>query len=187
MLVLIFKINLEIAIIKAIWTDTWRGKRHIMKLKYLIDEDFINYSKPAMFIGFPKCSFKCDIESGQKICQNSHLATLPNIEISKEKIVQRYIDNPITKAVVVGGLEPLDTFTELFDLIKTFREKTLDDIVIYTGYTETEKYDEVYLGLGHFSNIYVKFGRYIPNQESHYDKVLGVKLASDNQYGVKIS
>lgn len=156
-------------------------------IKYITDEDFINYSKPAMFIGFPTCSFKCDIENGQKICQNSHLASLPNIKISKEKIVQRYIDNPITKAVVIGGLEPLDTFTELFELISAFREKTKDDIVIYTGYTETEKYNEVYIGLGHFPNIYIKFGRYIPNQSSHYDKVLGVKLASDNQYGVKIS
>lgn len=158
-----------------------------MKIKYITDEDFINYSKPAMFIGFPKCSFKCDIENGQKICQNSHLISLPNVEISKEKIVQRYIDNPITKAVVIGGLEPLDTFTELFELISAFRERTKDDIVVYTGYTETEKYNEVYIGLGHFPNIYIKFGRYIPNQLSHYDEVLGVKLASDNQYGVKIS
>jgi len=31
-------------------------------------------------------------------------------------------------------------------------------------------------------NIIVKFGRYRPNQEKHYDKILGVFLASDNQY-----
>jgi hypothetical protein len=31
-------------------------------------------------------------------------------------------------------------------------------------------------------NIIVKFGRYRPNQEPHFDKVLGVELASDNQY-----
>lgn len=158
-----------------------------MIVKYIIDEDFINYSKPAMFIGFPKCSFKCDIENGCQVCQNSHIAKLPDVDILEEEIVKRYIDNPITNSVVIGGLEPFDTFAQLVDLILAFRKHTLDDIVIYTGYTETEKYNEVYLCLGQFPNIYVKFGRYIPNQESHYDEVLGVKLASDNQYGVKIS
>jgi hypothetical protein len=38
-----------------------------------------------------------------------------------------------------------------------------------------------------FSNIIIKFGRFIPNQEPHYDEVLGVKLASDNQYARRIS
>ena len=26
-----------------------------------------------------------------------------------------------------------------------------------------------------FENMVIKFGRYIPNQQSHYDKVLGVE------------
>ena len=30
--------------------------------------------------------------------------------------------------------------------------------------------------------IIVKFGRFRPNQEPHYDEVLGVNLISDNQY-----
>ena len=38
-----------------------------------------------------------------------------------------------------------------------------------------------------YSNIIIKFGRFIPNQKPHYDPVLGVELASDNQYGEKIS
>ena len=36
-----------------------------------------------------------------------------------------------------------------------------------------------------YNNIIIKFGRYIPNQGTHFDKVLGVKLASDNQYALK--
>jgi len=36
-----------------------------MKLKFLIDEDFVNYKEPSMFIGFPNCTFKCDIDSGK--------------------------------------------------------------------------------------------------------------------------
>jgi hypothetical protein len=33
-----------------------------------------------------------------------------------------------------------------------------------------------------YGNIVVKFGRFIPNQEKHYDSVLGVELSSFNQY-----
>jgi hypothetical protein len=36
-------------------------------------------------------------------------------------------------------------------------------------------------------NIIIKYGRYIPNQASHYDNVLGVYLASNNQFAEKIS
>jgi len=35
-----------------------------MKIVNLIDEDFCQYKKPSMFIGMPKCSFKCDKECG---------------------------------------------------------------------------------------------------------------------------
>ena len=37
-----------------------------------------------------------------------------------------------------------------------------------------------------YKNIIVKFGRFIPNQEKQYDEVLGVYLASNNQYGEKL-
>lgn len=31
-----------------------------MKITGLVDEDFINYKAPSMFISTSKCSFKCD-------------------------------------------------------------------------------------------------------------------------------
>ena len=37
-----------------------------------------------------------------------------------------------------------------------------------------------------YRNIIVKFGRFVPNQQSHYDETLGVYLASDNQYAKRI-
>ena len=36
--------------------------------------------------------------------------------------------------------------------------------------------------LATYGNVVVKFGRYIPNQKHIFDEVLGVELASDNQY-----
>ena len=53
---------------------------------------------------------------------------------------------------------------------------------IYTGYYPEEIQDEL-KQLQKYKNIIIKFGRFIPGQEPHYDEVLGVYLASDNQYG----
>lgn len=158
-----------------------------MIIKGLIDEDFIQYKKPSMFIIFPYCDFKCDKEAGCSICQNSGLANEPNIDIDIKEIVQRYVNNPITKAIVFGGLEPFDS-NQLLRLIVNFRYNTIDDIVIYTGYTEEELESEgILTELKKYSNIIVKFGRFIPNQEKHYDEILGVELASPNQYAKQIT
>ena len=141
-----------------------------------------------MFIGFPHCSFKCEKECGIKCCQNSELAQVPNIEIGINTIVKRYINNSITSAIVIGGLEPFDTEEDLFCLISALRELTQDDIIIYTGFKKEEvQYRKIYQELLKFKNIIIKFGRFIPNQPSHYDEILGIKLASDNQYAERIS
>jgi organic radical activating enzyme len=158
-----------------------------MTIKGLVEEDFSNYKKPSMFIIFPYCSFKCDTEAGCTVCQNSTLANEPNMDISIIEIVSRYVKNPITKSIVMGGLEPFD-HRLLSKLIKEFRKYTADDIVIYTGYTEEElEEDGILTDMKKYSNIIIKFGRFIPNQEKHYDEVLGVELASPNQYARRIS
>ena len=159
----------------------------MIKIRGLIEEDFVNYKKPSIYIAFPYCTFKCDKECGYSVCQNSSLVTNSEIiDIDEQKIVNRYIDNPITTSIVISGLEPFDSYKDLFILIKAFREKTLDDIIIYTGYNKNEIENSIE-ELKQFKNIFIKFGRFIPNQEKHYDKVLQVTLASPNQYGEKIS
>lgn len=157
-----------------------------MIIKQLLDEDFVNYKKPSMFIGFPSCSWKCDKEYGMQVCQNSALASSPRKNIGFKTIVNRYINNPITSSVVCGGLEPFDTWDDLYGLVTYLRVSTQDDIVVYTGYYKKEI--EVYIDeLKVFPNIIIKFGRYIPGCAKHYDEVLGVYLASDNQYAERIS
>lgn len=157
-----------------------------MIIKQLLDEDFVNYKKPSMFIGFPACSWKCDRECGMQVCQNGALATSQIKNIGFKTIVNRYINNPITSSVVCGGLEPFDTWDDLYGLVTYLRVSTKDDIVIYTGYYKEEI--EVYIDeLKVFPNIIIKFGRYIPGCEKHYDEVLGIYLASSNQWGERIS
>lgn len=157
-----------------------------MKIKGLIDEDFVNYKLPSMFIATSKCSFKCDAECGKAVCQNLPLATASVIEISCKELVNRYVSNDISQAICLGGLEPFDDIDELMAFICEFRSRCNDDIVIYTGYYEDEIQPYINKLKVDFKNIVVKFGRYIPDQQSHYDEVLGVNLASDNQKGVRI-
>ena len=158
-----------------------------MVIKGIIDEDLINYKKPCMVIEMPYCSFKCDKECGLQVCQNSALANTQNINISNNKLIERYINNDITKAVCFQGLEPFDSFEDLFSYINILRNhyNNNDDIIIYSGYNKNEIIDNINI-LKQFSNIIIKFGRFIPNQKSHYDEILGVNLASDNQYAERI-
>ena len=167
-----------------------------MLVKGIIDEDFLNYKKPSMYIATSKCSFKCDKECGRQVCQNSQLAYQKPYNIGIRTLVKRYLTNPITKAIVIAGMEPFDTPELIHEIVTAFRDiECMDDIVIYTGYTENEltlddsgrQENATYNWLKHYPNIYIKFGRYIPNQEPHYDDILGVMLASDNQYGKKVS
>lgn len=158
-----------------------------MILKGIVDEDFANYKVPSMFIAFPKCSFKCEMENKDCCCQNSVLAREKNIEVGVDTVARRYIHNEITRAIVCGGLDPMDSFDDLHGLINYIRRAGVDDdIVIYTGYTEDEVRNEVEV-LRQYKNIVIKFGRFIPNGTKRYDEVLGVTLASDNQYAKRIS
>lgn len=158
-----------------------------MLLKDIVAEDFTNYYQASMFLIFPHCSFKCDKECGKALCQNSLMAKQPNIEISTERVLEMYLANPITKALVFGGLEPFDSFNDVLDLISKLRirHQRNDPVIIYTGFNKDEITRELEV-LKRFKNIIIKFGRYIPNQTPHLDPVLQVYLASDNQFAEKL-
>lgn len=162
-------------------------RRDAMKVKEIISEDFLNYKEPAMFVVSAVCDWKCCKEAGaQDVCQNKALAQQPNIDIDNETIYQKFITNDITRAVVVGGLEPMLQFDELNNLINRFRAHNCNcTFVIYTGYYESE-IAEYISQLKQYKNIIIKFGRYVPDRPNKYDDVLGVDLASDNQYAVRL-
>jgi len=159
-----------------------------MKVKTIVTEDFSNYKKIAMFISAVSCNWKCCAESGYEsdLCQNEPLAQMETKELDNEKIVDKYLNDPITNSVVIGGLEPFDQFDDMMEFIEAFRKRCDDDIVIYTGYNENEIISKIEI-LKSVGNIIVKFGRYIPNDKPKYDEVLGVTLASSNQYAKVLS
>lgn len=157
-----------------------------MRIKGVETERFQDYKYPSMFIAFPYCSFKCEKECGMRVCQNSTLATAPIREVEVNELIDKYLSNPITQAIVCGGLEPMDSFDDLIELISALRQKECQhDVVIYTGYRKEEITDQI-KRLIPFGNIVIKFGRFIPNEPSHYDDVLGVNLANNEQYGERI-
>lgn len=170
-----------------------------MRILNVIDEDIVNYKKISMYIAFPYCSMKCNIDANKEICQNIQLLQERALQIDGDELIKRYLANPLSKAIVLGGLEPLDSKFDLIPFIDALRNKYKchDDVVIYTGYTEEELNKEVpfsykgcepnivcdlYTQLKNYDNIIIKYGRYIENNVPHYDEVLGIKLASDNQY-----
>lgn len=159
-----------------------------MLIKGLNETDFVNYKKPAMFIVFPKCDFKCDKELGKNVCQNSKLANEPDKVIYISELVNRYINNPITSAIVCGGLEPMLSFDDLLFILTILRDdyENHDDFVIYTGYNKDEIGAQIE-ELKKFDNVIIKYGRFIPDSEPKYDEVLGVTLQSDNQWAERIS
>lgn len=161
-----------------------------MRVKTIVDEDFTNYKKPAMFIGTISCGGKCCIEAGipLSVCQNDGWRFNAPIYIGERGLCERYLRNHVTSAIVFGGLEPFEQWNEVVFFIRVLRcnYKCNDDIVIYTGYTPEEVTDKVEM-LNGIENIIIKYGRYVPDAPSRYDDVLGVTLASDNQYAERIS
>lgn len=161
----------------------------MIRLKGVLLEDFCNYQKPSMFLITCFCNWKCCLEQNldKSVCQNEPVYRQPIKEFTEEQIYKAYIKNDITKAIVIGGLEPLLQEEEIYNLIKYFRDNGCnDEFVIYTGYTEEEVLEK-YTKILSFNNIIFKFGRYIPNNKSHFDNVLGIELVSDNQYGKKFN
>ena len=160
-----------------------------MRVKNVIYEDLTNYKKPAMFIGNISCSGKCCVESKlpMSICQNDALRNAPIINMPNKDLISAYMGNPLTSAIVFGGLEPFEQYQEILEFVAQLRTtfNCDDDIVIYTGYNFNEIECEM-MELSVFKNIVIKLGRYIPNRESVYDPVLGITLASDNQYAIRL-
>lgn len=158
-------------------------------LKGVVMEDFVNYAKPSFFLVTCKCDWKCCHEANIPItvCQNEPVVRQETKEFLISSIYKAYIGNEITKAVVIGGLEPILQFEEVLSLLDYFRKQNCnDDFVIYTGYYKEEIEKEIEQ-LKKYPNVILKYGRYKPNSVSRFDDILQITLVSDNQYAERIS
>lgn len=139
-----------------------------------------NYKKAGLYVPIGiTCTWKCE-----KCCNVKYRKNDKYILENSDSIINSYKENKLVESLILSGLEPFDNFTQLEVLITEFRNASDDDIVIYSGYEEKEITEclEVLKGL----NIIVKIGRYYPDKSSKFDNILGITLASENQYGIKI-
>lgn len=155
-----------------------------MRIRGRITEDFVNYKQPGLFVPCCYCDFKCchDLDTDHSMCQNSAISEVEPMMVDNEAILDAFKESLIAKVVIFGGLEPIWQIDEIEELLALFRDNGVNaPFVIYTGYNEdeVERFVERLLPYG---NIVVKYGRYIPDDDPHYDAVLGVMLASSNQY-----
>lgn len=161
-----------------------------MRLKTIVHESFTEYKEPVMYIGTISCDGKCCTEAGipLSVCHNDGWRKNPSVAVSDSDIVEMYKKNRITKAICFAGLEPFEQFEELFNFMSVLRNEhgVMDPVIVYTGFNHDEISGEIE-ALKMFKNIIIKYGRYVPGKESRFDEVLGVKLASPNQYAEKIS
>lgn len=150
-----------------------------------VKEVFQDYKKSALMLGTCFCDWKCCKESGFPVtlCQN-HSISKQGFHTVTFKQVLDYVRKSYTDAVLFAGLEPFMQKKEVLSCVRYLREKGVTkDIVIYTGYYLEELNEEV-LEVCENCHVILKCGRFIPNRKPVFDKVLGVTLASDNQYGV---
>lgn len=172
----------------TLYKNQFNNPTKFVTLKGIKEEDFANYKKISLFLAFPFCSFKCCKEAGCDICQNSSLAKMDNYQVDTENLIKNYLNNKMSEAIVFGGLEPFDSFSDMISIISLLRNKyqCQDDIVIYTGYNKEEILEQIDI-LKEYPNIIIKYGRFIPNDIPRYDDTLGITLISHNQFAEKIS
>lgn len=163
-----------------------------MPLSFILLKDavevFQDYKKSALLLCTCFCDWKCCTESNhdKTMCQNSKLENSPNKEIPFNRILEMVERNSVIDAVIFGGLEPLIQINQVIQCIEYLRKHGVTkDILIYTGYY-LEEIDEPVINRLSESNVILKCGRYIPDRPPKFDDVLGITLASDNQYSIEL-
>lgn len=157
-----------------------------IRLKDVV-EVFQDYKKSALLLCCVSCDWKCCREAGisNEVCQNHRIASQREVTIPFDSVLNK-VSRSFTDAIIFGGLEPLLQIEEVCGLIEYLREHNVKkDILIYTGYY-LEEIDKSVIERLKKHHVIFKCGRYIPNRPQKFDKILGITLASDNQYGVQL-
>lgn len=148
-----------------------------MLVKTILPEDYVNYKKPALFISSSRCDGNCPN------CQNQFLKDQTTLNIDNKRLVKLFIDNPLTEAIVLAGLDPFASFEDTLEFYKELRkESPTTTVVIYTGQYPTQLEREINSLVSIGGPLIIKFGDYREGDKPHFDELLGIELASDNQY-----
>jgi len=158
-------------------------KKRIMKLKQILHETYGDYKECSMLLIADNCINKCEG------CHNQHLLQLESKIFPDEEIIKRFVENPLSKAIIFGGLEPMDQAEEVEKFIFTAINMGIAcPIIIYTSYnplsyvfrcSNVMEAIKQYLG-----KVIIKHGPYKKDLKPVFNEDLGVTLASSNQYTI---
>lgn len=147
-------------------------------------EVFQDYKDSAILFSAIDCDWKCCREYGQSICQNQKMHGQREVILPFSRVLET-ICNSYTDAVIFGGLEPMLQADELVQCIEYLRQQGMSrPIIIYTGYYPHEINTDTLIRLAN-CHVIMKFGRYDPSYEPKFDDILGITLASGNQFSVQ--
>jgi hypothetical protein len=152
---------------------------------------FNDYKKVGLYVPTSCCTFKCVTEAKEKgiefiECQNHALLGCNKINMSAKDIYNMVQEDVFVEAVILSGLDPLDSFEETIEFIDEFRKLSDMEIVIFTGYKEEEISNKMSL-LSKYNGITMKVGRYDPTIPPRYDPIGEVTLATGNQYFINLT
>lgn len=161
--------------------------KKIIRALSITDEVFQDYRKISMFISCIRCDGKCwrELNLPPDTCQNYGMNSQNWKSYKIQDVIDRYMSNELTTAIIFGGLEPMLQFQEILEFIHEFRKVSDDDIIIYTGYLKEELTPQI-KELSEYNNIIIKFGRYNPKIPPRFDEVLGITLITGNQYAERL-
>lgn len=153
---------------------------------------FNDYKKVGLYVPTSHCTFKCVTEANAKgikfiECQNHALAGCSKrIDMSAKEIYDIAQNDVFVEAIILSGLDPLDSFEETMKFVDEFRKLSDMELVIFTGYKEEEISDKIEM-LSKYNGITMKVGRYDPTIPAKYDPIGEVTLATGNQYFINVS
>ena len=162
-----------------------------INIKDIIDEDFVNYKKPSMFIATSTCTFKCEKEDCNVHCQNSKIVKQKTIKensflciedarIKKYKIVKSIelnkndlvftLSDDVKEISGVGESKYITVFVCDVIKLKTIEQKKLLLFLYIKGYlqeikTSVNNFKEFVLGYENSDSMNdFEFVRYINKQ-----------------------
>ena len=152
-----------------------------MQLKKIEETKTLYNNELSLYLIASSCKWKC------KICPNAHYSRFETVDIPNTDILQKFKSDDNLKAIVIGGLEPMDQMNDLrgfiFDARKFFEPGDRPKIVIYTGYEMDELNKMHYSGLAselmQYGNAMVIAGRNIWKTKKKFYLSINTYLTSD--------
>lgn len=153
----------------------------LISYKGIVPERF----EDAPFVGALLIANDCHM--GCKGCFNQHLRDIETLTETTDEILDKVQANPLHEGIILAGLEWSEQLEQMIDLVTAAKRRGLQ-VMIYTGHT-LDEFIEVVGNDNYYDKLagcYLKLGKYDETKLTKDIEWCGVKMASFNQYILKI-